>query len=367
MGKDKPKEKASLQSFLKVGGLVVVTLMSTFIGYALPKYLGSENIKVPNISIQEKELFINVPFEQLSQLEDYQSYSSTFIVQETIDIENVKALMLYLKKLRNILIVQKEAEQNRIRANELEDIINEKENEIYRIFQGSSSESKELVETLRSDVNKLQQEYDDLIEKSYINIDKEDIPKGINIHIINTEIKEIIQLIIEQSQDNIGNFQIEVVLFNSGEAQSVTQTRAQIEVEDIMINLKRKESIEFTIKDVQQKLLIEAISGNAGNKDFLEDFIIVEGESYNNVTLVLDEYNNEARVIDRAKRDYLNGTEMAKLHLFNIKNERFSSNLFYFRPSLNESKGESIVDFIKRNFYDILAQDSTLQLQLEQL
>ena len=58
---------------------------------------------------------------------------------------------------------------------------------------------------------------------------------------------------------------------------------------------------------------------------------------------------------------------MARIHLFNIKNEHFPSKSFRFRATLNENRDESLIDFIKRNFSDILEKDSLLQIQLETL
>ncbi len=144
-------------------------------------------------------------------------------------------------------------------------------------------------------------------------------------------------------------FQVEIIIFNSGKTQSVVKHKGQLIFGNEIINLKKKERRPNRYLKVEEDTLFDR-------------FLVVQEKSFNGMTLVVDEYNNRQRMIDLGMREFVAGQRMAKLSFFDIRNKPIFSKDFLFRCEIEESK-ENFRQYIESNYSPYLPQRGNVSVK----
>lgn len=190
------------------------------------------------------------------------------------------------------------------------------------------------------------------LSSEYLNSDakesKENLSKiqvAINDKVQNTEdllnkLNEVFKQLVADvySAKSKASFQIDVILVNHGKTQSLLRNSGELSFGEDTVYLKKK----------NRKLSRFAIDG--GDSDALNNFLIVKEKSFSTMTLVIDEYNNRKRMLDLAKREYLSGSRLATLRLYNSGGVVVLSTEILFRNDLEEERKVPLLDFIAENY-----------------
>jgi len=335
------QEKSNI--FIKLLTSALAAVFTAVTGYYIYDYLGRENVSIANIEVKQLSFSIEVNRKLKQRIEEYKNERSFVIGFGEID--NYKFMSeQQIKRLLDDL--NKDIIKNNDKLS--------KYNSDYAEVSGIEKLSSELQ---KQKEQKLKKEYldesktvkdSDLRKELLISINEKikKYSKKKSEH--NQLTKDVVTMIYKSIQENTDKFQIEVVLFNSGDKQAVVRYKGQLAIDGTVVNLKRKRNSTSTFVDNQNN-----------QEEFLSNFVIIESKSFNGMTLIVDEYNNRKRDIEYAQREYKAGQKTAVLSIYNIKDQKFQKEKFFFRNALIEEEKESIRNYLMKDFKKYLTPQLT--------
>jgi hypothetical protein len=170
---------------------------------------------------------------------------------------------------------------------------------------------------------------------------------AINEKIQNTDhtiakVNEIFSQLIDDVYKAKGSssFQIDVILVNNGKTQSLLRNSGQISFGKDVIYLKKNKK--------------KYSRWSSSSDGVLDSFIIIKENSFASMTLVIDEYNNRKRMLDLAKREYLSGSRLTTINLYDSKGKIILSKELLFRNDLEEERKVSLLSFIEENYEEYI-------------
>ncbi|MFH6988884.1 hypothetical protein ACHRVW_14170 [Flavobacterium collinsii] len=308
--------KTSIKTFTPYF-IAVLTGVTTYFLYS---YFNREIIRIQSISVRPKEIVLTIDRTLQNKLSKFTSESSieriqngatdlTSINKEYV-IESLKSLQKKssdlddrIKQLSQLKSQVNEIKTDSISNEEIEKINSSEDidfdDEI--LFPGSARYLK------RKKAKQL------VIDETNKTIDKVTKTK--------TDIDLIIKTLAIKSKkaldDNKDKFQIEIIVFNEGNQQTVVRNKGSLLLGQTQINLKRASFLK--IEDYYSKLS-KAISGKYHQDGSSSNYIIIEPKSFIVLNLEIDIFNNKNRDIEVIKREYLSGQSSVELTLYDIKN-----------------------------------------------
>lgn len=184
-------------------------------------------------------------------------------------------------------------------------------------------------------------------------IDKEEIQKVIDKNNVelnenNTLIEELVKIANRSIQKNKGDFQLEIVLFNSGNTQGVVRYKGQLILNKVILNLSKKLALKKNI-DKDMKYLGDAFKGER-EEEFLQNFVIIEPKSFSGLTLIIEQFNNRQRDIETIQREYISGYRQVLLLLFDIENNKLKESAFQLINDIEMDESESLMKYLENNY-----------------
>lgn len=183
------------------------------------------------------------------------------------------------------------------------------------------------------------------------------IQVAINANIQNTEnLLDKLNQIFKQFISDVykakskASFQIDVILVNHGKTQSLLRNSGEIAFGEDVIYLKKKNKKYSRFSSLR-------------DDDALDNFIIVGEKAFASMTLIVDEYNNRKRMLDLVKREYLSGSRVSSLRLYDAGGSVVLTKEILFRNDLEEERKVPLLEFINENYGEYLPESANKQLQ----
>lgn len=344
-GKEKIKSKRWFVGPLsKIGA----TILTALVGFYVYDTLGREIIEIANIEVRQVPINIEIQKNQLSK--ELTIKLENYTVSKTKDSTN-KPKTIFSEIDYKILLDKIHSKLKRIKgALELRqsdlDEINKIDPSKIDTFVKVRTLLRRYTKSRTLDLNRIDpSKQEDEFKKSKdsaVKVVKETIERGkVDVEDYTSLVENLVQQAYKQLAQNESNYQIEVVLFNSGGKQAVVRYKGHLRMQDdtIKVNLKKP-------TDDNQKTFQGELDGEA----FLRDFVIINSKSFNGMTLVVDKFNNRQRDIKFSQREYAAGQQEAELYIYDINNKVTRKKKFNFRNVLYEEEKESFKSILDKEY-----------------
>lgn len=316
---------------------VIVAIASSILIYFIHEYLNREILTIESITIRPRDILLRLPkdiddfFKKMASKKIFyislneniltEKFARSLLERLHREKQNTDTKLERMRKDNSFITAQLKNPEASI-SSEFYRLVTDYETRDMPISQDSLKQIARIVE----DRIKKKEEAKILMEKA---------------------IHKLVAFFLSTFPEN--QFQVEIIIFNSGKTQSVVKHKGQLIFGNEIINLKKKERRPNRYLKVEEDTLFDR-------------FLVVQEKSFNGMTLVVDEYNNRQRMIDLGMREFVAGQRMAKLSFFDIRNKPIFSKDFLFRCEIEESK-ENFRQYIESNYSPYLPQRGNVSVK----
>jgi hypothetical protein len=335
--------KSNLKAFIPYF-IAVLTGITTFFLFA---HFNREIIRVQSISVRPKEIVLTIDRTLQNKLSKLTSESSIERIQNAAtDLTSINKDYI-IESLKGLQKKSSDFDDRIKQLNKIKSQVNEMK---------TDSVSTEEIERLNSSED-IYYDYDEEISYSDRYYKKKKKARQLIVDETNkaieklTKIKTDIDLLIKTLalkskkalDDNKDKFQIEIIVFNEGNQQTVVRNKGNLLLGQTQINLKRASFLK--IEDYYSKLS-KAVSGKYHQDGSSSNYIIIEPKSFIVLNLEIDVFNNKNRDIEVIKREYLSGQSSVELTLYDIKNKPIEPYTFLLQNDIEFDPNDELLKYI---------------------